>query len=186
MIADRWDRQFIGAFMHALIESSRPRFTAPRVFRLFLHRAAVARKVFHLIVTFFAHLGEELSKRARQLVMFIAEKRAARSATSSRFSGDSYASTWKLRNISPAAFNSSCSLFFYSFSNIMWIMKLVLVSMERFDLHFRKQASSDFTWFLTIYFDTSLSVITFRHSLLLIFSVHLNRLLIARRSKFSL
>lgn len=48
---------------------------------MFLDLAAVARKVFHLIVIF-VRLDEELSKRAQQLVMLIAEKRAARGATS--------------------------------------------------------------------------------------------------------
>lgn len=100
------------ARVHALIESSRPRFTTPRVFRLLLDLAAVARKVFHLIVIFlFIHLDEELSKRAQQLVMFIAGKRAARSATSSRFSRDSCTSPWKPRNIS--LLPASCFLFLY-------------------------------------------------------------------------
>lgn len=70
MIAD----QRFYSRVHALIESSRPRFTTPRVFRLLLDpAAAVARKVFHLIVIF-VQLDEELSKRAQQLVMFIARR----------------------------------------------------------------------------------------------------------------
>lgn len=80
MIADRRDRQFIGAFIRARtrLSSHRGRDLRRRGC-LFLDPAA--RKVFRLIVIF-VRLDEELSKRARQLVIFIAGKRAARSATS--------------------------------------------------------------------------------------------------------
>lgn len=136
------------ARVHALIESSRPRFTTPKVFRLFLDLAAVARKVFHLVVIFFIYLDEELSKRAQQLVMFIAGKRAARSATSSRFSRDSCTSPWKLRNIS--LLPSSCFLFWYFLQRYIWISKLFLIirCVKRFDLHLCKQAFGGFTCFL--------------------------------------
>lgn len=61
----------------------------------------------------FLRLDEELSKRAQQLVMFIAGKRAAREVLPLRFSRDSYASPWKLRNISLLSLTHRASFIFF-------------------------------------------------------------------------